>query len=319
MLSVEDLLRQIITTLDQTGELDNTYIFFTSDNGYHLGNHRLWMGKRAPYEEDIGVPLMVRGPGVPAGEVRNELVLNNDFAPTIAELAGATTPPFVDGRSFAPLLTGSAPYASRSAFLEEGWLTADTNTQPPTHKGVHTQDHMFIEYDTGEHELYDLNADPFQLDSIPQAVNPQLYSTLQTRLDALRSCKSAVCRAHEWDTQVISTTPKANATAVAPAANLTATFSEAMDASTADGDPSTINPTTFKLLEKGSTTTEIAATVSYQPSTETATLDPTTSLKSGVTYKVVVSTGAQDVAGNPLDQNPAAAGFQQESWLFTVS
>jgi arylsulfatase A-like enzyme len=314
MLSVEDLIRQTIATLQETGELDNTYIFFTSDNGYHLGNHRLGLGKRAPYEEDIGIPLMVRGPGVPAGEVRQELVLNNDFAPTIAELAGASTPDFVDGRSFAPLLTGSTPYSSRSAFLEEGWWLTEPLTPPlaPTYKGVHTQKYMLVEYvDTGEHELYDLVADPFQLQSIPQTQNPGLYSTLQTRLDALRACTRAVCRANEWDTTVISTIPKTNATAVAPTANIKATFSEDMLASS-------INTTTFKLLEKGSTT-KIGATVTYQPSTDTATLDPTTSLQKGATYKAIVSTGAKDVAGNPLDQNGSMAGLQQKMWLFTVS
>jgi N-acetylglucosamine-6-sulfatase len=313
MLSVEDLLEQTIATLRQTGELDNTYIFFTSDNGFHLGNHRLTRGKRTSYEEDIGVPLMVRGPGVPAGAVRQELVLNNDFAPTIAELAGATTPAFVDGRSFAPLLTGSAPYASRSAFLEEGTLeTIATETPTPTHKSVHTQDHMFIEYtETAEHELYDLVDDPFQLDSIPQTQNPQLYSTLQSRLDALRSCSEAVCRANEWDTQVISTIPKANASAVAPTANVSATFSEEMM-------PSSINGQSFKLMEQGSTT-KVAATVSYQASTKTATLDPINPLRRGVIYKAVVTTGAKDVVGNPLDQNPAAAGLQQKAWSFTVS
>jgi hypothetical protein len=267
--------------------------------------------KKTPYEEDIGVPLMVRGPGVPTQEVRQQLVLNNDFAPTIAELAGASTPAFVDGRSFAPLLTGSTPYSSRSAFLEEGWLI-DGAILTPTHKSAHTQDHIFTEYvDTGEHELYDLNTDPFQLESIPQTQNPQLYSTLQSRLDALRNCSRAVCRANEWDTKVISTIPKANATAVAPTANVKATFSEEMMASS-------INTTTFKLMEQGSTT-KIAATVTYQASTDTATLDPTSSLKRGVTYKAVVTTGAKDVAGNPLDQNSSIAGLQQKMWVFTVS
>jgi N-acetylglucosamine-6-sulfatase len=315
MLSVEDLLEQTIATLRQTRELGNTYIFFTSDNGFHLGEHRLRVtapaDKRTPYEEDIGVPLMVRGPGVPAGAVRQELVLNNDFAPTIAELAGARTPAFVDGRSFAPLLTGSEPYASRSAFLEEGWFKEDRSLTP-TYKGVHTQKHMFTEYvDTGEHELYDLVADPYQLESITQADNPQLYSTLQARLDALRSCSRAICRANEWDTQVISTTPKANATAVAPTANIKATFSEDMMASS-------INATTFKLFEEGSTI-KVAATVSYDQITDTATLDPTNALKRGVTYKAIVSTGAKDVAGNSLDQNSSIAGLQQKTWLFTVS
>jgi N-acetylglucosamine-6-sulfatase len=312
MLAVEDLLEQIIDTLHQTGDLDNTYIFFTSDNGYHYGHHRLYPdGKQTPYEEDIGVPLMVRGPRVLAGEIRKQLILNNDFAPTIADLAHVTTPGFVDGRSFAPLLTGSSPYASRSAFLEEGWLTEEGRILTPTHKSTHTRDHMFIEYvDTGEHELYDLVADPFQLQSMTQADNPQLYSTLQTRLNKLRACSRAICRANEWDTQVISTIPKANATAVAPTANVTATFSEDMMASS-------ITAKSFKLLEKGSTT-KIGATVTYDTTTDTATLDPTGSLKSGVSYKAVVTTGAKDVAGNPLDQNTTTAGLQHKAWFFAV-
>jgi hypothetical protein len=315
MLSVEDLLEQTIATLQETGELDNTYIFFTSDNGFHLGNHRLRVtapvDKKTPYEEDIGVPLMVRGPGVPTGVPRQELVLNNDFAPTIADLAGVPTPRFVDGRSFAPLLTGSEPYPSRSAFLEEGWFI-DGGILTPTHKSAHTQDHMFTEYvDTGEYELYDLGADPFQLDSKDQADNQQLYSEMQSRVDALRACSGSICRAHEWDTKVISTIPKANATMVAPTANVRATFSEEMIASS-------INGKTFKLFEQGSTT-KMGATLTYEVSTDTAALDPTNSLRRGVTYKAVVSTGVKDVAGNPLDQNPTTAGLQQKAWLFTVS
>jgi N-acetylglucosamine-6-sulfatase len=315
MLSVEDLLGQTIATLRETGELDNTYIFFTSDNGFHLGEHRLRVtapvDKKTPYEEDIGVPLMVRGPGVPAQEVRQQLVLNNDFAPTIADLAEVPTPGFVDGRSFAPLLTGSPPPSWRSAFLEEGWFNGE-GLLTPTHKSAHTQDHMFTEYvDTGEHELYDLNTDPYQLESINQSDNPQLYSKLQTRLNSLRDCSGAVCRANEWDTKVISTIPKANATAVAPTANIKATFSE-------DMMTSSINATTFKLLEAGSAT-QIGATLSYQASTDTATLNPTNSLKSGLTYKAIVTTGAKDVAGNPLDQNTTTTGLQQKAWLFTVS
>jgi N-acetylglucosamine-6-sulfatase len=313
MLSVEDLLEKIISTLDQSGELDNTYIFFTSDNGFHLGNHRLRvtapMDKKTPYEEDIGVPLMVRGPGVPTEE-RQELVINNDLAPTIADLADVPTPGFVDGRSFAPLLTDSTPYTSRSAFLEEGWFI-DEAVLTPTHKGAHTKDHMFTEYETGEHELYDLIADPLQLESLPQADNQQLYSTLQTRLDALRGCSRAVCRASEWDTKVISTLPQANATAVASTTNVTATFSEDMMVSS-------ITAKTFKLMEHGSTT-KVAAALSYDASTDTATLDPTDSLKNGVTYKAVVSTGAKDVAGNPLDQNSSTTGLQQKTWHFAVS
>jgi hypothetical protein len=330
MLSVEDLLRETIATLQDTGELNNTYIFFTSDNGYHLGNHRLGLGKRAPYEEDIGVPLMVRGPGVPAGAVRQELVLNNDFAPTIAELAGASTPSFVDGSSFAPLLTSSPPSSWRTAFLEEGWPNG--NLQVPRHKSVHTQDHMFTEYlDTGEYELYDLNTDPFQLVSKTQADAPQLYSTLQSRLNALRACSGAECRSAEGfsgtppptDTtspRVTSTVPKAGATGVAPSSNLTATFSEKMD-------PLSITTSTFKLLKvnpDGSTTQVTNVTLSKSTDGLKATLNPfgsstTTHLARGTKYRGVITTGARDVAGNPLDQNTTTTGLQQKSWTFTVS
>ena len=196
MLSVEDLLEQIVATLDQTGELENTYIFFTSDNGYHLGNHRLGLGKRTPYEEDIGVPLMVRGPGVPAGAVRQELVLNNDFAPTIADLAGVPTPAFVDGSSFAPLLTTSPPSSWRTASWRKAGTTGRTCPYPHAQERPHPRSHVH-RVDTGERELYDLDADPYQLQSKPRAGNEQLYSTLQTRLNALRACSGDGCRSAE--------------------------------------------------------------------------------------------------------------------------
>ena len=197
MLPVEDLLRQVIATLRQTGELNNTYILFTSDNGFHQGQHRLVAGdKKTAYEEDIGVPLMVRGPGIPADEVRQELVLNNDLAPTIADLAGTSTPSFVDGSSLAPLLIGPPPSSWRTAFLEEGWRPSSPPV--PTHKSVHTQRYTFTGYETSEYELYDLNADPDQLNSKPRAGNEQLYSDLQASLDALQACSGEDCRAAEW-------------------------------------------------------------------------------------------------------------------------
>jgi arylsulfatase A-like enzyme len=331
MLSVEDLLEQTIATLQDTGELGNTYIFFTSDNGFHLGEHRLPRGKRTSYEEDISVPLMVRGPGVPAGITRQQLVINNDFAPTIANLAGVTPPGFVDGSSFVPLLSASPPSSWRTAFLEEGTLeTIDTDTPTPTHKGVHTREHMLVEYvETAEQELYDLSADPYQLQSISRTANSeQLYSTLQSRLNALRACSGGGCRSAEWATttptdttapRVTSTSPTANATGVAPSANITATFSEKMMASS-------INQTTFKLLKvntDGSTTQITNVSVSLSTDGLKATLDPfgtstTTHLARGAKYKAVVTTGAKDLAGNRLDQNTTTTSLDQKTWSFTV-
>jgi subtilisin-like proprotein convertase family protein len=110
--------------------------------------------------------------------------------------------------------------------------------------------------------------------------------------------------------KVISTTPAAGATGVSPTANVTATFSEEMMASS-------INTTTFKLFKKG-TTTQIAAAVSYDAATDKATLDPTKSLKRGATYKAVVTTGAKDLAGNRLDQNSSNIGLQPKTWFFKV-
>jgi Bacterial Ig-like domain len=114
---------------------------------------------------------------------------------------------------------------------------------------------------------------------------------------------------------VMSTVPTINATRVSPTTNVTVTFSEDMDASS-------INGTTFKLFKKGSTT-KLAATVSYDPMTRTATLNPfgstTTRLARGTTYKAVVTTGAKDLAGNSLDQDPSLAGLQQKTWFFTTT
>ena len=115
MLAVDDMIGELIKALKESGELDNTYIFFTSDNGFHLGEHRLGAGKWTPYEEDIRIPLIVRGPGVREGRTLHQMVLNNDLAPTIAELAGADVRSFVDGRSLVPLLLRGEPKAGEPA------------------------------------------------------------------------------------------------------------------------------------------------------------------------------------------------------------
>jgi hypothetical protein len=119
------------------------------------------------------------------------------------------------------------------------------------------------------------------------------------------------------DTQpprVVSTIPSANKTEVAPAIDVTATFSEKMmDAS--------INGNTFKLrLIGGTTTTKVPASVSYDADIDplTAPLDPSEPLRRGVTYKAVITTGAKDLAGNSLDQS-STAGSQQKAWSFTTS
>jgi Bacterial Ig domain/Bacterial Ig-like domain/FG-GAP-like repeat len=114
-----------------------------------------------------------------------------------------------------------------------------------------------------------------------------------------------------------TTVPAAGTTRVAPGVNVTATFTEAMDAITTDGDPSTISGTTFKLMRAG-TTTAIGAVVSYDATANKATLNPNANLRLGTKYKAVVTTKAEDLAGNQLDQNSNQSGLQQKGWTFTT-
>ena len=99
------MVESIVATLDETGQLDDTYVIYSSDNGFHMGEHRLIAGKDTPYEEDIRVPMVDARPGRarPACGSR-PMVGNIDLAPTFAEIAAVETPDFVDGRSFLPLL-----------------------------------------------------------------------------------------------------------------------------------------------------------------------------------------------------------------------
>jgi len=92
------MVARLVKTLRAIGELSNTYIVLTSDNGIYLGEHRL-TAKAAAYTAAPRVPLLIRGPGVPRGVSRSQMALNNDFAPTIASWAGVRPPGFVEGRS----------------------------------------------------------------------------------------------------------------------------------------------------------------------------------------------------------------------------
>src|SRR5829696_246144 len=116
-LAVDEMVASLVEELEAAGELDNTFIFFTSDNGFEQGEHRVKTGKNRPYEESARVPLLVRGPGVPSGSEVENLAINTDFAPTFAALAGTEFP--ADGRSLLSLLRGEEPASWRSAVLLE--------------------------------------------------------------------------------------------------------------------------------------------------------------------------------------------------------
>lgn len=94
---VDELVDELVTRLENSRQLDNTYIIYTSDNGYHIGQHRLPPGKQCGYEEDIRVPFFLRGPGVPEGAVENAVTTAIDVAPTLFELAGISLRSDFDG------------------------------------------------------------------------------------------------------------------------------------------------------------------------------------------------------------------------------
>jgi N-acetylglucosamine-6-sulfatase len=119
MLPVEDMISDIISKLKETGELDNTYIIFTSDNGFHLGQHRLPPGKGTAYDTDTKVNLVVRGPGIAAAKKSSDFVSNIDIAPTIAKLANVSIPSFVDGNSFSNVLLNKPDSYDRKEVLIE--------------------------------------------------------------------------------------------------------------------------------------------------------------------------------------------------------
>ena len=200
MLAVDEMVASLVQELKKAEELDNTFIFFTSENGFHAGEHRVPFGKRTPYEESARVPLFVRGPGVPADSKVDKLTLNTDFAPTFAGLAGVES--LADGHSLGPLLGGDEGTSSwRTAILLEAFANEEALAGPqanlPNYQAVRTETHKYVEHENGERELYDLEADPYELENVYESVDPALIEDLKTRLDALRSCTEAGCREAE--------------------------------------------------------------------------------------------------------------------------
>jgi arylsulfatase A-like enzyme len=198
--AVDRAVGRLIDVLADTGRLDNTYVVFWTDNGYHMGEHRLSglgsIGKSTPYVEDIRVPLIVRGPSVPQAK-RPELVLNTDIAPTFARLARTQPADFVDGRSFVSLLRGETPPWRTAGLIEN---RGSNKPDRPPFAGMITADTSYVEYTNGEKEYYDLQADPYQLQNTYNDVkdtDPTLIADLETRLEALGSCKKEGCRAAE--------------------------------------------------------------------------------------------------------------------------
>jgi N-acetylglucosamine-6-sulfatase len=189
-LTLEDLCREVIDALERTNQLGDTYLMFTSDNGYHMGLHRVKSPKGSPYAESHEVPFVVRGPGVPAGASFEELAANIDIAPTVLDLAGVTVPSRMDGRSLRPFFDGSAPDLWRTSLLIENMEGTGEREPRPPYSGVRHRDEVYVEYTSGETEYYDLKADPYQLENRPQDA-PQV---MKDELSALKECAGDGCK-----------------------------------------------------------------------------------------------------------------------------
>ena len=186
LIAVDRMVGDILAALERTGELDDTYVIFTSDNGYLLGEHRQ-TGKHLLFEESIRVPLAVRGPGIEPGTARAELVQNIDLAPTIIALAGARAGLEADGVAlFGP---DDVPDPARDLLIEYP-------SSRLAYSAVRTPDGFsYAEYESGGTELYDLGEDPYQLTNV--AGDPDYEETerdLAERLARLRDCAGEACR-----------------------------------------------------------------------------------------------------------------------------
>lgn len=173
--AVDDAVRSIVEALEARGDLDHTVIVYVSDNGFAFGEHR-WVKKTCPYEECVHVPFLVRYPLAPR-RVEELPVSTVDLAPTIAELAGLEPPAGLDGTSLVPLIAAADPAGLSGAVFSE-WVGDE---RVPGWWQVRTETFAYIELVTGERELYDLAADPYQLTNVADRSE---YAGVLARLSA---------------------------------------------------------------------------------------------------------------------------------------
>lgn len=194
--AVDRMIGRIEQTLQRDGLASNTYIVFSSDNGLHTGEYRLMPGKLTAFDTDIRVPLVVIGPGVPAGRTTSDVAENIDLAETFAAIGGTTFD--ADGHSLLPLWQGHRPADWRNAALIEhhgsrlSVLDPDfqqpASGAPTTYEAMRTPEYLYVAYSDGEHEFYDLRRDPFELHNIFNSLNGRQRAQLQSELARMEHC-----------------------------------------------------------------------------------------------------------------------------------
>jgi arylsulfatase A-like enzyme len=191
LMAVDDGIGEIVATLEQIDQRENTLIIFISDNGLALGEHRMTIGKVCPYEACLSIPFVVSYPAIiDEPRVDNRPVLNIDLAPTILDIAGLEIPASVDGLSMAPIL-GDPGATWRDSFLFEHLQADDEDglvAHIPTYEGIRTLQWKYIQYETGETELYDMQADPYEMQNLAES---HQYSNLISELvESLREIQA---------------------------------------------------------------------------------------------------------------------------------
>jgi N-acetylglucosamine-6-sulfatase len=214
--AIDDGVKQVIDTLGGLGRLRNTYVVFTSDNGFFFGEHRLVGGKFLAYEPSTHLPFLIRGPGIKPGTSTGELASNIDIAPTILELAGATADKSIDGRSFVPYLRDPALRTRRPILFESFVETSDVQanstgragrrapdntasasilTPPKDYEGIRLGPFKYIAWPSGEKELYDINKDPDELNNLVRDHNFfPIRNFLHNQLLQLEDCVGKQCQ-----------------------------------------------------------------------------------------------------------------------------
>jgi N-acetylglucosamine-6-sulfatase len=194
---VDDNLARLFAHLEETGQMDNTVIIYTGDQGFMLGEHD-YMDKRWMYEESMRMPFLIRYPkSIPAGSRAGAIVENVDYGPTMLDFAGVKTPDMMQGRSFRTLCeTGKEPDGWKQEAYYRYWMHM-AHHDNPGHVGIRTKTHKLIFYYGCNYkgqqqtppgwELYDLKKDPTEV--VNQYDNPayaETVSDLKMRLAALR-------------------------------------------------------------------------------------------------------------------------------------
>jgi arylsulfatase A-like enzyme len=196
---VDDHVKKLVRTLRATGQLRNTLIVFLSDNGWLHGQHRVTGDKYLPYEESLRIPLIVRGPGVPAGRTVRGQISNIDLAPTLLDAADARAGRTLDGVSLLPTIRDPRRRPRRILQIEaleplfRGNVPVNAWDRP--YKGVRTDRYTYVVYtETGDQELYDRARDPYQLRNVAGApAYARVKARLASKLTQLERCRGRSC------------------------------------------------------------------------------------------------------------------------------